>query len=384
MDILFITTVIFTVAYSLLILWYWWGWVRLKEYTPAKRNISTKISVIIAARNEEANIGNLLNDLNEQSLSKKLFEIIVVDDFSTDKTAQLVKQPGFPNVKLIQLKDHLNINDTIISHKKKAIEVAIASATGDLIVTTDADCRHGSNWLFSIAGFYEEKQPVMIAGPVNFFYDRSLLGKFQTLDFLSLVGIAAASIKNGFYNLCNGANLAYSKEAFYAVGGYNGIDHITSGDDMMLMHKIGKQYPGKIMYIKNKDAIVYTHTEKDLAGFWQQRLRWTSKSTHYEDKRITYMLVFIYLFNLLQFVNLVTGLFIPFYLRLSLWQFMVKIVIDTLFIYSVARFFRRENLLWLFLPVQVVHVVYVLLIAPFSIFGKYNWKGRSAGNKVKA
>lgn len=221
----------------------------------------------------------------------------------------------------------------------------------------------------------------MIAGPVNFFHDRTLLGKFQTLDFLSLVGIAAASIKNGFYNLCNGANLAYTKEAFLAVGGYNGIDHIASGDDMMLMHKIGKHYPGKIMYIKNKDAIVYTHTEKDLASFWQQRLRWTSKSTHYEDKRITYMLTFVYLFNLLQLANLVTGLFIPFYLRLSLWQFMVKIVIDTLFIYSVARFFRRENLLWLFLPVQVVHVVYVILIAPFSLFGNYNWKGRSAGNK---
>ncbi len=378
MDALFIITLFFTTAYTLLILWYWWGWIRLKEFIPAKRNVSTKISVIIAARNEEANISNLLNDLNDQSLSRSLFEIIVVDDFSNDKTAQLVKQINFPNVKLIQLKDHLHPDDQILSHKKKAIEIAVASATGELIVTTDADCRHSSNWLFSIAGFYEENKPAMIAGPVNFFYDRSLLGKFQTLDFLSLVGIAAASIKNGFYNLCNGANLAYSKEAFLAVGGYSGIDHIASGDDMMLMHKIGKKFPGKIMYIKNKDAIVYTHTEKDLSSFWHQRLRWTSKSTHYEDKRITYMLTFVYLFNLLQLTNLVTGLFIPFYLRLSLWQFMVKIVIDTLFIYSVARFFRRENLLWLFLPVQVVHVVYVLLIAPFSIFGNYNWKGRTA------
>lgn len=381
MNALFIITIIFTTAYTLLILWYWWGWIRLKEFIPVKRTVSTTITVIIAARNEEKNIENLLNDLNDQSLSKNLYEIIVVDDFSTDKTAQLVKQNTSPNVKLIQLKDHLNGDDQIISHKKKAIEVAIASSNGELIVTTDADCRHSSNWLFSIAGFYEEKKPVMIAGPVNFFHDRTLLGKFQTLDFLSLVGIAAASIKNGFYNLCNGANLAYTKEAFLAVGGYNGIEHIASGDDMMLMHKIGKHYPGKIMYIKNKDAIVYTHTEKDLASFWQQRLRWTSKSTHYEDKRITYMLTFVYLFNLLQLANLVTGLFIPFYLRLSLWQFMVKIVIDTLFIYSVTRFFRRENLLWLFLPVQVVHVVYVILIAPFSLFGNYKWKGRSAGNK---
>ncbi len=378
MDLLIIITVVFTSAYVLLILYYLLGWLRLKEYLPANKNITTKITVVVPARNEAEHIQNLLSDLAEQNLNKNQFEVIVVDDFSTDQTAQLVSQSSFQNIRLIRLQDHIDQTYPTKAHKKKAISLAVEAATGELIVTTDADCRHGSNWLFSIASFYEAHQPAMIAGPVNYFHDRSFLGKFQTLDFLSLVGIAAASIKNGFYNLCNGANLAYTKSAFLSVGGYDGIDHLPTGDDMMLMHKIGKKIPGKIMFIKNKDAIVYTHTEKDLASFWQQRLRWTSKSTHYEDKRITWILAFIYCFNLLQLVNLTTGLFLPFYLRLSLWQFMIKIVIDTVFIYSVARFFTKENLLWLFLPVQVVHVVYVLLIAPFAVFGNYRWKGRTA------
>ncbi len=184
------------------------------------------------------------------------------------------------------------------------------------------------------------------------------------------------SIQNGFYNLCNGANLAYTKAAFLEVDGFRQIDHIPSGDDMMLMHKMAKKFGDKIAYLKNKDSIVYTSTEKDFVTFWNQRVRWTSKSTHYEDKRITGILAFVYLVNLLIVLNLAIGIFYPPVLKLAMWMFLAKLCIDTLFTYAVTKFFRRENLLWLFLPMQAVHVLYIILIAPAGVFGKYNWKGR--------
>ena len=376
MSALAIVSIFFSAGYVLFILFYLWGWFHSKEEFVTGTAANVKISVILPVRNEEKNLGNILHDLSEQQYNTSLFEIIVVDDFSTDGTSEIVRRSKLKNISLLSLQEILGQSSADRPNKKIAIETAVKKATGELIVTTDADCHPGSHWLLSIADFYSRYRPVMIAGPVNYFYDDSFLGKFQTLDFLSMVGIAAASIKNGFYNLCNGANLAYTKEAFTAVGGYSGNEHIASGDDMMLMHKMAKKFPGRIRFLRNRESIVFTSAEKDLSSFWRQRVRWASKSTHYEDKRITAILSFAYIFHLLLLVNLLTGLFIPFYLKVALWQFMVKIIADTFFLYPVTKFFRRENILWLFLPIELAHVLYILLIAPASVFGKYEWKGR--------
>lgn len=375
MLIITITLYAIIIFYVMLILYFLSGWLQLKEYLPSDKTSTTRVSVLIPVRNEEKNIRNLLDDLREQRYPQTLFEVLVIDDYSADRTAEIVKNCGYSNVRLLSLKE-IFPDKAGRANKKAGIEKAVEAATGELIITTDADCRIGSNWMKTIVQYYDDHHPVMIAGMVNYFHDTTFLGKFQTLDFLSLVGIAAASIQNGFYNLCNGANLAYTREAFLAVNGFEDIDHIPSGDDMMLMHKLAKKYPGRIAYLKNKDAIVLTHTEKDFNAFWHQRVRWTSKSTHYEDKRITAILVFAYLFNLLIVVNFVAGLFVPFLLRISMQMFVVKLLIDTIFTYAVAKFFRRENLLWLFLPMQITHILYILLIAPAGVFGKYNWKGR--------
>ncbi len=363
-------------GYVLLILYFLLGWLRLKEYVPANTIPVTRVTVVVPVRNEEKNILNLLGNLRDQQYNKDLFEVIVVDDHSTDNTLKLINSFSMSNLRVIALKDDPALADASRTNKKIGIEKAVHAANGTLIMTTDADCHPGSNWIKTTVAYYEQHQPVMIAGMVSYFHDTSFLGKFQTLDFLSLVGIAAASIQNGFYNLCNGANLAYTKAAFLEVDGFRQIDHIPSGDDMMLMHKMAKKFGDKIAYLKNKDSIVYTSTEKDFVTFWNQRVRWTSKSTHYEDKRITGILAFVYLVNLLIVLNLAIGIFYPPMLKLAMWMFLAKLCIDTLFTYAVTKFFRRENLLWLFLPMQAVHVLYIILIAPAGVFGKYNWKGR--------
>ena len=139
------------------------------------------------------------------------------------------------------------------------METAIGLAKGNLIVTTDADCIVQPEWLQTIASYYEEFGPVFIAAPVvytnplhgdSFF--KKLLKIFQSLDFITLQGITGASVYKKFHNMCNGANLAYEKKVFNEVGGFEGIDQIASGDDMLLMHKIQKIYPGRIQYLKSR------------------------------------------------------------------------------------------------------------------------------------
>src|SRR5438552_106784 len=143
----------------------------------------------------------------------------------------------------------------------------------------------------------EEKNIVFIAAPVVLQNNSSVLQIFQAMDFLVLQGITAASVYKQFHSMCNGANLAYEKKAFEEVNGFESIDHIASGDDMLLMHKIRKKFPGRLNYLKSKKVIVSTQPMKTWKEFLNQRTRWASKARFYDDKRIFFVLLLVYLFN---------------------------------------------------------------------------------------
>lgn len=198
----------------------------------------------------------------------------------------------------------------------------------------------------------------------------------QSLDFLSLMGISGGSLAFSFPTMCNGANLAYTKAAFEEVGGFTGVDNIASGDDMMLMQKVNKKHPGSIAYFKSREAIVSTYPQRTLKGFIQQRIRWISKSGHYPDKRITLVLTLSYLFNLLLFWNGIFSIFDAHFLPLFLLQLCVKLLLEFFFLLAVTKFFRRQKLLILFLPTQLLHIIYVMIIGLLGNFIAYNWKGR--------
>ncbi|MEI9910002.1 MAG: glycosyltransferase [Bacteroidota bacterium] len=201
------------ILYSILIIYYWQSWRSIPDFISTNKFLRTKISVIIPARNEEENIGFLLTALQKQTYPKELVEIIVINDHSEDGTADVVTR--YKEVKLLHLK-----NDSINSYKKKAIETGIAAATGELIVTTDADCLPPENWLRTIAAFKEEKQSVFIAAPVVINCNSSILQIFQSLDFMVLQGITGAAVSKKKLTMCNGANLTYERKAFCEVNGF--------------------------------------------------------------------------------------------------------------------------------------------------------------------
>jgi cellulose synthase/poly-beta-1,6-N-acetylglucosamine synthase-like glycosyltransferase len=363
-------TLIFLLFYAALIYYYWKAWKKLSTYQgkPASNRF---LSVIIPARNEQKNIGRLLHALAAQSYPQDFFEVIVVDDFSTDNTGGLVQANPLSNVTLIQPE-----TSSYSSSKKKAIEAGIRKAKGELIVTTDADCLPPGNWLETVNSFYVKTGAAFIAAPVKFYHNNSLLQLFQSLDFLTLQGITAASVAAGFHSMCNGANLAYTREAFERVNGFEGIDKVASGDDMLLMHKIGKKYPGKTEYLKSKNAIVNTQPMLSWKDFFMQRKRWASKTLVYDDYRIIAVLAFVYLFNCLFLALIIASLINSrYWLYVGLF-WMAKTCIELPFLNSVAAFYEEKRLLKYLFPLQPLHIFYTVFVGFLSQFGKYEWKGR--------
>ena len=358
------------VPYAFLILYYYRHWKKVPKYL-ADDNVQVSVSVIIPARNEAANLPHLLLALEQQTYPAHLFEIIVVDDFSTDATADIVRGSSLPNLKLIR-PDGLPEG----SSKKKAIASGIAVARGELIVTTDADCVPAQRWLQAITSFYKRKNASFIAAPVHYRPGKTWLHIFQSLDFLTLQGITAASVQADFHTMCNGANLAYTKEAFLKVGGFEGIDKKASGDDMLLMHKIRALDPKRVFYLKSPQAVVTTDPMPDLESFFAQRRRWGSKTFVYQDYRIIAALGLVFLFNLIFPVLFIAAFFSKFYGWVFIGLWIWKTLLEKPFVRSVAKFYGDENLMRYFFLFQPVHILYTVSIGFLSQLGAYEWKGR--------
>jgi cellulose synthase/poly-beta-1,6-N-acetylglucosamine synthase-like glycosyltransferase len=366
------------VVYAALIAYYHKAWNKLPEFVLPEKQASVFISVIIAARNEEKNIQNLLQSLHDQQYPKELYEVIIIDDHSTDGTWALLQELRFEQLQLksLQLKEYVDDTSSIASYKKKSIETGINAATGKLIVTTDADCRFTPHWLQTIATFYEANEAKFIAAPVTFYNQTSLLSVFQTLDFLTLQGITAASVYKRFHSMCNGANLAYERSAFYEVNGFNNIDNIASGDDMLLMHKIFKLYPDKVFYLKNRGAIVTTEPAASWKQFFHQRIRWASKADRYDDRRIFYVLLLVYLLNVCFLAGAIASFWNNTWLLLVLLLLLAKVLIEFPFVNSVAIFFGQQRLMKYFPFLQPLHIGYTIIAGWLGKFGHYEWKGR--------
>ena len=394
---LLLTVIVVTLfaGYAVLIIYYRRCWQQIPDYQPTKQfnknspaitneNNTTKITIIIPARNEEQHIGHCLQSIIQQIYPPELFEVIVVDDHSTDRTAAIVQSFAKRKIRCIFLKDF--VTDHLNSYKKKAIETAIAQSTGDLIVTTDADCFMGNNWLQTIASFYETYKPAFIAAPVSINCDNRFLAIFQTLDFMTLQGITGASVYKKIHSMCNGANLAYEKTAFNEVGGFKGIDNIASGDDMLLMHKIYQRYPDRVLYLKSKEAIVQTQPMDTGKNFFNQRIRWASKADKYDDKRILGVLLLVYFFNLVLLVLPVVAMFYNFTLPVFNYQLSVitywflllilKTLVELFFLFPVAIFFNKQVILWWFPLAQPFHILYTIVAGWLGKFGSYTWKSR--------
>src|SRR5690554_6368607 len=208
-------------------------WCRTEEViTESGSKELPTVSVVIPVRNESKYIAAIIQDILHQNYPKDLLELIIVDDFSDDNTASIVKEFSQEGVRLLQLENLLVNNEMTVAYKKKAIEVGVQNTKGSIIMTTDGDCRVGSDWIKTMVNIKLSTKAKLITGAVVMKGKNTRFQNFQTLDFLGMMGITAAMLKMKIYNMANGANLLYEKSAFEQVNEFQGINHISSGDDI--------------------------------------------------------------------------------------------------------------------------------------------------------
>ncbi len=352
-------------------------WLRLKVNTETfARKPLHKISVIIPVRNEEENIAQLLNDLKNQTFPAELFEVLVVDDSSSDKTASIVQDFIHENTlrwKLISQTDF-----SVASPKKRAIQLAIDKCSGDIIITTDGDCSLGKYWLQKIEQVFDNQDIILVSSPVTFWAEGNLFQKLQTIEFGSLVASGACSIAMGFPSMCNGANLAYRKEAFFEVEGFSGNDELASGDDEFLMHKIAQKHPNGIHFLQDKDVIVRTKAQNNWNKFYAQRKRWASKWSHYQIISPKILAIFIFLSNFSILVSAVLAFSQTIDFNEFLTIISLKFSSEFIFLSLVCNFLGHSSKIILIPFTQIIYPFYVTF---FGLLAqgknkKYEWKGR--------
>ena len=333
-----------------------------------------RFSLLIAARNEAAALPLLLADLRRQTLPAAQFEVIVIDDHSTDATADVVAQTetAFP-LHLLCLADQPGAP----TGKKAALQAALRVARAPWVVCTDADCRVGPDWLGSYAALLDQEPAVrFVSGPVLLTGTDTLWQRLLGLEFAGLVGVGAACIRLGFPTMCNGANLAYRRDSFAAVGGFAGNEHLASGDDEFLLHKLHARFPGSIRFLQAPAAIVRTAAPPTLAALLRQRVRWASKWRHYQAPTPQRLALLVAAANGALAVG--AGL-LPVRPALAPWvgaAWLLKLGVDAWFLTPVLAFFGRRRWLRAAPLLQLAYAPYVLGVGLLGLRGGYRWKGR--------
>lgn len=373
-------SIFFSTLYFLLVLYFFVGWVRLKKsevQSPKSEAQQPFVSIVIPTRNESENIKACLESIFKQNYPQHLFEVVLVDDFSTDPTLRFAREISQPNLLVLDLMQYIGNAGEYFPNKKKAIALGIKNAKGDLIITTDGDCTVGENWLTTMVDYFTNNHFKLVTAPVMMKPAYFPLQVFQQLDVMNLMGITGATIRNNMPTMCNGANLMYSKQTFHEVEGFKGNHDVPTGDDIFLMQKVNEKFPGSIGFVKNFEACVYTKPEKGLGNFISQRVRWISKSARYSNFKITSILYFAYFFNLL---IILTASFV---LQMEEFSWLpvavvggTKLFADFIFNIPVTLFFRKWYMLLLLPIIEIFYVLYVVLIGPMSLMGRYRWKDR--------
>lgn len=368
---------IITAAYAGFTSYLQQGWRQLPRWqVPPDWTPSTRVSVVIPARNEAANIGACLDALCAQSLAAGHFEIIVVDDHSTDRTAAIVQAYSDARIRLLRAPEP---EPGAVAFKKRALEHGIQAASGQLIVCTDADCVAHTEWLTNLLSFYELHEYRMLAAPVCFWKERNLAGIFQGLDMAGIMGTTGGGIQRGFMHSGNGANLAFERSSFLEIGGYRGIDQVASGDDMLLFQKMAYQFPGSIGFVKSPEAVVYSEPCHTWSDFIRQRIRWASKSSAYSEPWIIAVLGSVYLMCVGLLLTPLASIWLGWWaLGPGLLALSVKLLIDWRLLHELNHFFHRGDRLRYFLPAQLLHWIYLAWVGTLGNLPRreYEWKGR--------
>jgi cellulose synthase/poly-beta-1,6-N-acetylglucosamine synthase-like glycosyltransferase len=370
------------IAFSGLLLWYLiflffvrWRWNKIPHLEVAENTLdATGVSIVIPVRNEQHNIEDLISSINSTLYPQQNLQIVIVDDASEDGTLARLRHlaASQSNLVYISLSDPPDFQG---SYKKRALTKGIELAKFPIIVTTDADCRFQPNWINALVSCVQLNQWVMATGPVVY-NSSKWFTPILNMELACLVAVGAVSLDYGAPNMCNGANLVFSKEKFLTIGGYSGFEQIVSGDDEFLLYKMNAQYPGRVGFVKSQQAVVETDPPISLTGLLDQRKRWASKWKAHKSISTQLLALLIFGFHLLFTTVIVLTLLGLYPWKLLLLQLVLKMIFEHLLVAPVLNFLGKRLRFQWFLFTQLVYSIYVVFIGIAAHLGSFNWKNR--------
>ena len=284
MSFLFFVLLFSLALYICFTIYFWTGLKRLK---PNKNILGyyPPVSIVVAARNEEIFLPRLLSALEKQDYPVDKLEIIIADDRSTDKTWECIKNhtnqfPHFLGVRITERSDNM-------SPKKNALSRAIHLSSGDIIMSTDADCLVPETWISSMVSLFEKNTGIVVGYSEIDQSQKSFLCHYQAVDFLALMSANAGSL--GWRNAWSGSgqNLAYRRSDFDRIKGFTPVAHQVSGDDMYLVQSIAKKHTAT--FNASKEGFVKTAPVLSIKQYLNQRIRWASNARKLANQNIFFL-----------------------------------------------------------------------------------------------
>ncbi len=337
------------------------AFVKKNELAKVDEAVCIKPSIVICCKNEERNLPALIEALQKQTYSD--FEIIWVNDFSTDKTEQILQASlvKFADSKILQSPE---------AGKKHAQALGIKAASNDFIITTDADCVPHPKWVQTLVEFQHKQQAALIIAPIMFHEGKSFFTKMQQLEFATLVGSGLAAAGHGRPIFCNAANMAFSKQSWLSSQADLHPEEI-SGDDVFLLHAL-KKNGAKIIPLISPEAMLITAAKPNLKAFLNQRTRWASKSAKYTDLDSIATALIVSGINSLLLVLFFMGMFYPKFWNLWGIIFLIKFFIDYVFLLNIKDFFQLKLSFGKILALSLLYPLYVTTVAFWSVFKPKN------------
>ena len=346
-----------------------------------KKNIISKIenkypfvSIIISAKNEEDNVDLLINNLLIQEYPKNCYEIIIANDKSTDKTLDKLND-------LKKISDQItvvNIQNTPKNwgSKKWALSKCIEISKGEIILQTDADCIHKKEWILMMMQPFNNKKTGFVCGPSYIGSNPNFWNELLKLESVAQESFTFANSKRNFYLSCTARNIAFRKNMFNKMGGYQGIEYIESGDDDLLLHKVVTQTDINIHFIANEKTLVSSQAPESIHAFYLQRLRYASKGLLYYKLNtpieVKIILPFLFITNCACIIAILN--FINYQNIIWLIPLFLKGIADIILINQYMHKIKIHFKLLYFIILMIMHPFYVVIIGGLAPLIKVQWK----------
>jgi 1,2-diacylglycerol 3-beta-glucosyltransferase len=330
-----------------------------------------RVSVIIAARDEEEQIGACLESLVRLTYPQELLEIIIVDDRSTDRTAEIVgrftgKQA---HIRVLRIEDE----NGFLPGKTNAVMSAVEVSGGEILMFTDADCRVPPTWIENTVSYYSDPSIGVVAGFTSLIGE-TWFEEMQALDWLVLTSVAAAATRLGFPVTAVGTNLSVRREAYDSVGGYREIPFSVT-EDYALFHAVTSSGKWKARFPMDPATLVQSTPCYDWKQLYAQKKRWFTGGRGMDAKSLL-IFAFPYVFNFLILLGVVFDPWWAVGLALA-----IKLLVDYLLCLPATLAFRRHSLLFAYPLFEIYYYIYVLIFPLLVIFGgEITWKERTFRN----